>query len=270
MAFVQKACAFIKKDFLICRSYKLSFILDWLSMFVVLFSFYFIAQLFNNQTSPFLHEYGGKYFPFVLLGVAFTGYFTSALRSFSGKIREEQIIGTLEAILVTPTRISAALIFMSLLSFILASINLLAYILCGAYFFGMKLSYNNLFTSFIILILSIISFSGMGIISASFVMVFKRGDPLIWFMTTLSMIFGGIFFPPTVLPKGLQAISYFLPITYSLRAIRLSLLQGYSLRALLPEIIALLAFAAALLPLSIFFFKCAVNKAKIDGSLTHY
>ena len=58
--------------------------------------------------------------------------------------------------------------------------------------------------------------------------------------------------------------------TYSLEGMRLALLQGYSIRALLPNIVALILFSIIMLPLSIFIFGYAVKRAKIDGTLTQY
>ncbi|MCK4418816.1 hypothetical protein KAV79_03325 [Candidatus Aerophobetes bacterium] len=77
-------------------------------------------------------------------------------------------------------------------------------------------------------------------------------------------------FPITILPDWLQKISYLLPITYSLRAIRHALLQSYSFQALGFDILMLALFSVILLPLSIYAFKLGVRKAKKEGSLTHY
>ncbi|KPK98798.1 MAG: hypothetical protein AMJ95_02325 [Omnitrophica WOR_2 bacterium SM23_72] len=65
-------------------------------------------------------------------------------------------------------------------------------------------------------------------------------------------------------------ISYILPITYSLKAIRLSLLEGYSIKKLAPEITILFFFSVFLLLVSMQIFKYAVGKAKKKGSLIHY
>lgn len=65
-------------------------------------------------------------------------------------------------------------------------------------------------------------------------------------------------------------MSYLLPVTYSLEGMRLALLQGYSLRALMPDIIALAAFSGIMLPISMVIFGYAVKQAKIDGTLTQY
>jgi ABC-2 type transport system permease protein len=51
---------------------------------------------------------------------------------------------------------------------------------------------------------------------------------------------------------------------------RMALLRGASFQSLLPDILGLTAFALALFPLSLFCFRFAVNRAKIEGSLTHY
>ncbi|TET67751.1 MAG: ABC transporter permease, partial [Candidatus Aminicenantes bacterium] len=87
---------------------------------------------------------------------------------------------------------------------------------------------------------------------------------------SFSTLFGGVFFPITILPGWLQKVSYFLPITYSLRAMRHALLQSYSFQALGFDILILALFSVVLLPFSIYAFKVAVRRAKKDGSLTHY
>jgi ABC-2 type transport system permease protein len=132
------------------------------------------------------------------------------------------------------------------------------------------MSNANLVGALITLILTIICFSSLGIISASFIMVLKQGDPINWVFSALSGLLGGVFYPITVLPQWLQMFSYILPITYSLNAMRLALLQGYSLEALAPDILALMLFSVVMLPFSILAFRYAVRRAKVDGSLTQY
>jgi len=122
----------------------------------------------------------------------------------------------------------------------------------------------------LILILTILAFSSLGIISASFIMVFKRGNPLNWIIDSSFTLLEGVLFPITILPDWLQKISYLLPITYSLRAIRHALLQSYSFQALSFDILMLVLFSVVLLPLSIYAFKMGVRKAKKEESLTHY
>lgn len=268
--FLRKIVAFIKKDFLIQMSYRLHFILNWLGILIQVGIFYFIAKLFGKSTTLYLKEYGGEYFPFVLIGLAFSGYFMTALQSFATSIREEQMMGTLEATLLTPTKISTLIISLPCWDFIFASINIFIYLLLGICFLGVRLSNVDVFAVFIILLLTIISFSSIGMLSAAFIMVFKKGDPITWAIGMSSAFFGGAYFPITILPQKLKVISYFLPITYSLRSLRYALLQGYTYKMLLFDIATLLLFCIILLPLSIWAFKYAVRKAKLAGTLAYY
>jgi ABC-2 type transport system permease protein len=233
-------------------------------------TFYFLDKLFGSAVIPYLEPYGGDYFSFVLIGIAFSSYLGVGLGTFSGSIRSEQMMGTLEAMLTTPTKISTILIASSLWNYISASINVVIYLLIGAILFGVNMSNANIFAALIILILTIISFSSIGIISACFIMIFKRGDPISGVFGSVSGLLGGVIYPITVLPGWLQNFSYLLPITYSLRSMRHALLQGYATEALAPDIIALVVFSVVMLPISILIFTYAVKKAKMDGSLTQY
>ena len=268
--FFRKVLAFVKRDFLVELSYRLHFILVWLNIFGSIVIFYFITKLFGKGVSPYLNEYGGQYFPFLFIGIAFSGYLTIASISFSRNIRTEQMIGTLEAIFLSPLRPSILIISMSLWNFIFASLSTLIYFLFGILFFGINLPSANFLAAAIPFILTIISFSSIGIISASFVMIFKRGDPIAWAIGIFSSFLGGTYFPIAVLPNSLQFISRLLPTTYSLRALRLALLQGYSCKMLISDITILLLFCIILLPLSLLIFNYAVKKVKIEGSLTYY
>ncbi len=267
---LNKIIAFIKRDFAIEVSYRLSFILRLGRIFTTVLTFYFISRLFGKGASVHLADYGGEYFPFVLIGIAFSEYLMTSLRSFSQTLRHEQMMGTLEAMLATPTKVSTIIIGASIWDFVFTSIGVIIYLLLGVFFFGLDLSNMNWIGAAIILILTIIAFSSIGIISASFILVLKRGDPLAWFMGIVSGLLGGVYFPIEIMPKFLQFFSYLLPITYSLKSLRYALLRGYELKLLWPEITALIFFCIFLLPISIWFFKLALRRAKIDASLVHY
>lgn len=270
MDFLRKAIAFVKRDFLIQASYRSAFVFEWLGILAKVATFYFIAKLFGQGLTPYLKEYQAGYFPFVLVGIAFSGYLSTSIHSFAQHLRQEQMLGTLEAMLVTPTRISVIILSLCIWDFIFTSIGTIIYFLFGVLFFKLELTQMNLLASLIIFVLTIISFSAIGIISAAFVMVFKKGDPISWLITTFSGFLGGVFFPVAILPGWMRGVSYCLPLTYSLRGLRHAILQGYSLNMLLPEIGALLMFCIILLPLSLQIVKYTVKKAKISGSLAHY
>ena len=267
---MDKAWAFLKRDFRINVSYRIAFLLRFLGLFFSTALYYFIAQLIGRAAIPQLESYGGDYFAFLLIGIALSGYLGTSLSSFSSVIRSEQVTGTLEMMLLTPTKLSTIVISSSLWSFLLTSLNVFLYLLLGVLVFGLDLGRGNWPAALLILILTIICFSSLGIIAAAFIMVLKRGDPVTWVFGMFSSLLGGVYYPITIMPQGLQYFSYLLPVTYSLRAMRHALLMGYSFRELLPDMAIVSLFCVVLLPLGLVSFRYAVHRAKVEGSLTHY
>lgn len=262
--------AFLKRDLISEASYRFSFFLQFFGIFFSVGVFYFLSELLGDSVSPHLSQYGGDYFSFVLIGIAFVGYFGVGLTSFSSRLRQSQTTGTLEAMLTTPTNVSIIILASSLWDYLLTTLKVVVYLCIGVLFLGVNLRNSNYLAAILILLLTITSFSSLGIIAASFIMVLKRGNPITWAFSAVSSLLGGVYYPTTILPDWLRWVSKLLPITYALDAMRLALLQGASLRLLLPDIFALLIFTVILLPLSLFSFRYAVNRAKIDGSLTQY
>lgn len=266
----KKPLAFIKKDFLIESSYKLSFIFSIFSVLISILSYFFIDKLFGHRIVSHLEEFGVNYFSYVLLSMAFFSYIGIGLGSFAGRIRSEQIQGTLEAVLLTPTKISTILFSMALWNLLFATLNMAIYITAGIYLFKISFANINILSTFVILLLTILSFSGLGILSASFIMIFKRGNPLGWVISSVQGLIGGVYFPVTVMPAWLQFLAKFFPITYAIRAIELAVYRGYAVSQLTKEIGFLLLFSILLLPLSLFSFKYALKKARQQGSLIQY
>lgn len=265
-----KISAFIKRDFLIETSYRFSFMLRFLGIFFSAAGFFFLAKLFGKNISPYLEPYGGDYFSFVLIGIAISSFLATSMRSFSSSISGAQLQGTLESILITPTRISEIVLYSSIWNFISTAFDILVYLVIGIVIFGLRLNLANYAAAALVLVLTIVCFSGLGIISASFIMLLKRGDPISWVVASVSSFLGGTFFPIAVFPAWLQKLAYLFPLFYSLRAMRLALLKGYSFYALRYDVTALVVFIIAILPLSIFSFKHAVRVAKTEGSLGTY
>lgn len=267
---LEKIAAFLRKDLKLFTSYKLSFFMTFLGIIISVTTFYYIGRLFGKSASPYLVSYNTEYFPFVLIGIAFSAYLTTSLQAFSSNIRRAQSTGVLEAMLVTPSSFIEIITGMSIWDFTFASIRILIYLLLGILFFGVTFNNPNILAAILILGLTILCFSFIGIMSAGFILIFKRSEPIGWFIGSLTGLFGGVFFPTEVLHPKLQFISHILPVTYALRGLRYALLAGYSFRALLPDIMVLAGFCIILLPLAIFIFRYTLKRVKIDGSLVHY
>lgn len=266
---MRRAFAFLIRDLYVELSYRFSFLMQLAQVFIAVFVFYFISRLLGPAAAPGLMAYGGDYFAFVIIGVALSSYFGVGLASFAQSLREAQTTGTLEAMLMTPTRVSTIVLGSALWSYAFTTLRVLLYLIAGA-LLGVSFAHANLGLGVLILLISIVTFSAIGILAASFIMVLKRGDPVTGLVGVGATLIAGVYYPIEVLPRPLQVIAQLVPVTYALRALRLALLQGASWRQVAPDVMALLAFAVILLPLALYAFRLAVNLARVDGSLTHF
>ena len=265
-----KLLAFLKRDFLIETSYRLPFLFQLASVLFSLASYYFLARFIGRASLPELQPYGGDYFAFVLVGVALQDYLTTALEAFSRSIRESQLAGTLEALLSTQTSLVTIIVASAVYPFLWTSVTMMLYLVLGVGLFGVRFADGNWAVATVIVLLSILVFSGLGILSASFIMVFKRASPIIWIFGGLSWLLGGILYPVTVLPEWLQVVSALLPTTYAVEGLRAALLGGASGTVVQPTLGPLLVCAAALLPVSLLSFVYATKHARVSGTLSHY
>jgi ABC-2 type transport system permease protein len=264
MAIAWKAWAFFKRDLLADLSYKVTFFLQVLDIMLGIASFYFLARILGTGA---FHRY--EAFPFILIGMAVNGYMTTALVCFGQGIKGSQPTGTLKAVLVTPTSPAAFVLFSSLYPFFRSAIDAALY-LFGGVLLGLSLSRVNVPGVLLIFVLSVLAFSSIGILSASFTVVFKRGDPFLWLFTALSWLLGGVFYPLSVLPRFLQYAAQLLPITHALEGMRAAMLGAASVTDLLPQMAVLGLFGLVGLPSSLLLFCLAVRWARIAGTLSHF
>src|SRR5215831_999242 len=100
---VAKLPAFARRDFLSLLSYRAGLASDWIGLAVQVVLLYFVGKLVDSQRLP---TYGGAhvtYLEFTAVGIALAMFVHIGLTRVATTIRAEQMMGTLEAMLVTPT-----------------------------------------------------------------------------------------------------------------------------------------------------------------------
>jgi ABC-2 type transport system permease protein len=265
----RKVLAFFRRDVAIARSYRIAFALEILEAFFGVATFYYLSRFVSNDELSRALPAGGDYFAFALVGFAFFDYLTVSMSAFDGSITEAQQNGTLEAMLVMETPLTMILIASAAYPFVLLAMRTVIYLAWGVLLFHFPIHEANWLGAAIILIVSILAFAGLGIISTSYLLLFKRGNPARWLIVGASSLLGGMMYPVSVLPAPLQWMARLLPVTYSLEGMRQALLAGASFAQLWPAVRALLLFAVILLPLSSVVFAWSLRRTKITGTLTH-
>jgi len=267
MKVIVKLWAFLVRDFLSDLSYRFGFVLQIVGMFFVVAVLFFSSRMINPLT-PGLD--GVPPFPWLVIGAAFQLYFATALYSFSAKVRGEQVQGTLEAMLVSPTPTSVVIFSSTAWDFAWGALRLVVYLSCAVFIFGVHLQVSSPVALGLGIALTLLASAGIGMLSASFILYFKRGDPVNFLLTTGTTFFGNVLFPSKVLPASVQWVSDWVPMSWSLQVVRKSLLQGAGFAELSGPLIRLAVLTAVLIPLGLVGARIAIRRAKREGSLIQY
>ena len=267
---LRKCFAFIRRDFQIESGYKANFVTGALDSMMILIFFYFLSRLVTTQGAQYAARYGGNYLSFAVIGIALARYIQLTLRMFSDSIRTAQMSGCLEAMLSSQTNSLTIVLLSSLYGLISGAVQPLLIFVAAAVLLGVDFSHANILSTLLILGFSILIFVAFGVLSAASILWLKKGDPLAWVLGGMGTLLSGAYFPVDVLPVFLQKVSFLIPITYSLDALRLTILKGYSVAMISGQTLILGLMAAVLLPLSLAIFAAMVRKGRIEGTLAQY
>jgi ABC-2 type transport system permease protein len=265
---INKALAMFKRDASLDLSYDVSFWLRWLSIFMSVVIFYFISKLIPPSPQ---YGFGGtmaRYFDYIVVNLAFLRFQATAIQCFQNAIRNDQMTGTLEVLMATPTSLSTIILSTGLWAFTLTLLQAFATLAFGA-LLGLDLTHINFVSTIVFILLTIMCMSPVGVMSAAGIMTFKQSGPSGFVMGNAANLLGGALFPISVLPPYLQYVSWALPITHALNGLR-GAVHGGTLSQLAPDALWLLLASGILLPVSLWLFARAVRRAKIDGTLGQY
>jgi ABC-2 type transport system permease protein len=270
MNHLRKIGAFIRRDFLVESSYKVAFVMQIISSLLPLFSFYFIAKLIPTDHVSALQHYGGNYFEFVLIGLGLANYLVTILRAFGNIVRRSQTSGVFEVTLSTKTSPQGIILYSAFYTLLTALLQLLILFWAAWALLGVSYARVDIVSSVVTLLLAMTSFTALGILSATAIVILKRGDPIEFITGAATAILAGAYFPIDLLPDWLRALSKLLPITYALEAMRHAIFQGMSIYELRHPLGVLAAMSAALLPASLALFARAVERGRRDGGLSRF
>jgi len=109
---------------------------------------------------------------------------------------------------------------------------------------------GNVFLSFGVIALLAIVAEGLGILLSSFARREAQAVQFLPFVVLPAFLLSGVFWPIEAIPQWLQPVSYLLPTTYAVDAVRSVNLRGWGLDKIYPDVVALLIFAGVFLVLA--------------------
>ena len=263
---LDKMLAIARRDLLTAIRYRIGFLVGAAGALAELAAFYYLSR----AVGPGFRPDGVEYFPFLLVGTGLYTFLVVGINAFLHIVQEAQQTGSLEVLMTTSTP-APVLVFLSAMSaFAGNTLQLLFYLGGGLLLAGSLPASPNIPGCIVIFGLSVVIAVAIGILAAALQLAIQKGSALVWLLGSAIWFMTGTLFPVTTLPKPLRLLADLIPITHSLKAMRLALLQGAGFFSLGTELVILALFSCVLLPMSLWIFSCTLRRARLEGTLSFY
>jgi ABC-2 type transport system permease protein len=256
----RKLAAFVRRDFLVAWSYRLPFVGEWVGLVLQAFMFYFVGLMVDPAKLP---TFGGSqvsYLEFVAVGIALAAFIALALGRVASGMQEEQVTGTLESLLMTPTNPPTIQI----------PIRTGIFLVVIALAFGLDFTLSGLLPAAVVLLAFIPFVWGLGVASAGTTLTFRRGSGFVGLGSSILVLFSGAFFPLDLLPGWIAALAELNPITIAVDGMREPLLAGTGWDGVGRAVAVLIPLSAVSLAAGVFTFRWALRRERRQGTLGLY
>jgi ABC-2 type transport system permease protein len=238
---------------------------------------FFLWTVANTLTIVFIAKgipaYGGKIdvekvTTILLVGAVIWAYLGIIFEILTETVAWERWEGTIEYTFMAPLSRPVHLIGMGLFAIGYGVVRAILLFGVVAAFFSLHLPDANYVAALVLLIIASISFIGIGMMTAVLPLISpEKGTQLGFVAQGLLLVVSGVYYPVSVLPQWMQALSVISPATYALRGCRAAIINGADLSDLGTEIWALLLIGAVSVPLGLFTFRTGERYAKKHGKL---
>jgi ABC-2 type transport system permease protein len=261
--------AFLRRDAAIQTSYRAALGLELAATMFTLAMFFYLSRIVDTSELSRETGFDQGYFAFVIVGLAVLEIMHTGLTSLANRIRQDQTTGTLEALMATPTGPSPVVLFSGAFDLLRATALGVAMVVLAQVAFGLGLELDpaSIGLSLLALGACVAMFAPIGVFAAAFTIVYKQTRGLVTLLSQGFALLAGAYVPLAILPEPLHTIGEILPFTWGLDALRAALLEG---RAEIGRIALLVGFTALLLPVALWVFNRALERARRDGSLAQY
>jgi ABC-2 type transport system permease protein len=267
---LRKLPAFVRRDFLVAWSYRLPFITDWIGLAFQAFIFYFIGLMVDPTKLP---TFGGEpttYLAFAAVGIAISAFLTLALGRVSAGIQQEQLAGTLESLLMTPTSPATVQLGAVFYDLIYVPLRTAIFLVVIAVAFGLDFHANGVVPALVVLVVFIPFVWGLGVAAAGATLTFRRGAGAVGLGMTVLVLFSGAYYPLDLLPNWIASLAELNPITIAVNGMREPLLGGTGWDGVGKAVAVLLPLAFVSLVLGAVAFRSALRRERRRGTLGLY
>lgn len=256
--------AFFKRDLRIALSYRVPFLLEFAAIAFTVLMYLFVAKLVPAGQVP------GGYFAFVLVGLTVSAFMTAGVSVLGANVRDEQVQGTLEALLASGLPVGSLALGMAAYPLASAGVSSVVYLTVGALAGARSAPGANWSLTLAALLLGSAAFVGVGLGGAALVLIFRRAAAATGWLVAILVLAGGQMFPPDLLPGWLQALSQLSPFTQTLGVAREALFERAVWAESLRQLAALGLQAVVYLALGSWALALGLRHARRTGGLAQY
>ncbi len=205
---------------------------------------------------------------YLLIGALLWGYLSLVFMEAAYAISWERWEGTIEYTFMAPVRRVTHLFGICLFAIGYGLARTFVVLLVAIWMFNLDFSHADIPAALTVLAASTVPLIGLSILTAVLPLLSpQKGEQMSVALQGFLLLVSGVYYPLSVLPLPMQIAGSASPLTYALEGIRRSLLAGASVRDELPAIGILLAMGAVMIPISLWVFAWAENRAKRLGLL---
>lgn len=265
-----KLPAFFRRDLLVMWSYRVAFVSDWFNLVVQVFIFALVGRMIDPSVLPSFGAGQTTYLQFVVVGIAVTSFMQVAMGRVVNALRNEQMIGTLESLIVTPTAPSTIQLGSVMYDLAYVPIRTFLFLAIVSTAFQVELSWSGVGPAAVLLLAFIPFVWGLGMVSAASVLTLRRGAGIVGIWLSALTIGSTTYFPLDVLPGWAQELVKLNPLTMTLEASRQVLLGDSGWEAIWSPMLMISIFAVISLAAGVVSFRGALRRERRRGTLGLY
>ena len=256
--------AFVIRNFHLSRRY-----LPWELVFLVYHIVGALAIGFLAKNMKGMDDDFNTVLLFLLVGEVMWVYLASIFHEVGNQISYERWEGTIEYTFMAPMRRLVHLFGNSAYAILYGVIRTLIVLVFVVLLFQIDMSQANPMAAFSIILVSAMSFIGLGMIASIIpLMSPEKGAQALHIVEALLMLVSGIYYEIEVLPVWMQQISQVSPATYALDGMRQSLIHDATVGSIvMSHLVPLAIMGVVFVPLGVIVFSQAEKRAKRIGSL---
>jgi ABC-2 type transport system permease protein len=205
---------------------------------------------------------------YLLIGALLWGYLSLVFMEAAYAISWERWEGTIEYTFMAPIRRITHLMGICLFAIGYGLARTFVVLLIAAAMFKLDFTHADIPAALAVLAASTVPLIGLAILTSVLPLLSpQKGEQMSVALQGFLLLVSGVYYPLSVLPVPMQIAGAASPLTYALEGIRTSLLDGAGIQAELPTIGILLLMGAVMIPVSLWVFSWAENRAKRLGLL---